>query len=522
MTFTVKSLLDVAAIRTTSLTPGVGEAREIVWAHVCELPDPWRWLGAGALVMTTGISLPATTDEQCDYILALHEAGIAALAIDSEMLQASLTRPTLAFASQIGFPILDTAHEVPFVAVAMAVSDGVRQEGTLHAHATEQMYLALGGHLVEAPIEALLRALEPIMGGSLRLESTRAEQRADPDQATQPTPGRIAQSPTGTLSVVLAGAHAPRLVWDGYVARIGLLQHAAGIVGSALALKLASRRAEWLHGSLLLSDLCEASPDAASATHLVEAYGITPPYVVAIAPSEHPRDLLDATHLGFASADVAALATIKDGQVIVLTQATIASDEVFVELAGDAVRIGVSAPFADRSNLGRGLGDDGDSGLGNGLQTALRQARSAVIRNHQSGNVLRFEEHEPTSLFLPQGAEQLRSIAQQVLGPLTTYDAQRGTSLTQTLQVFLEENRSWVRASERLYVHRQTLIARVSRIEKIIDRDLSSMEDAAECWLAVQAAIGCGDLVPSDAGGVATGDARHEGDASVAGADAPI
>jgi purine catabolism regulator len=112
--------------------------------------------------------------------------------------------------------------------------------------------------------------------------------------------------------------------------------------------------------------------------------------------------------------------------------------------------------------------------------------------------VLRFEENTTASLFLPNDADRLRGISRQVLGPLRTYDEQRGTSLTQTLRVFLEENRSWVRAAERLYVHRQTLIARVSRIEKIIDRDLSSIEDTAECWLAVQAAIGCGDLEPND------------------------
>src|SRR5699024_6105032 len=68
MTVTVGSLLRQAELRTISLTPGVGEDREITWAHVCELPEPWRWLGPGALVMSTGIGIPTTTDEQCDYI----------------------------------------------------------------------------------------------------------------------------------------------------------------------------------------------------------------------------------------------------------------------------------------------------------------------------------------------------------------------------------------------------------------------------------------------------------------------
>lgn len=483
MTFAVGDLLQQPALRTISLTPGVGEDREITWAHVCELPEPWKWLGAGALVMATGIGVPTTTDEQCDYIAGMQEAGIAALAVDAEMLRAPLTKPTLAYAAQLGFPVLETAHEVPFVMIAMAVADAAREHGSMRMRSTELLYAALGRHPVEAPIDDLLHEIAHVLGGSLRLEHPHTGMQSVPDRAVASTPGRIWQTPSGALAVVLAGHGSPTLVWEGAGATDnGLLQHAAGVVGSALAMKLAAHRNEWMHGSLLLADLCESTAPSAPSTHLVSVYGVEPPFVLAVAPSGDPKDLLNDVHEGFAAVRAPALATMKDGQVLVLAHAGTECDAALEALAGESTRIGVSARFSDLE----------------GLQTALRQARSAVIRNHRSGNVLRFEEHETTSLFLPQGSDQLRNIARQVLGPLTIYDAQRGTSLTHTLQVFLEENRSWVRASERLYVHRQTLIARVSRIEKIIDRDLSSMEDAAECWLAVQAAIGCGDLAPSE------------------------
>ena len=58
MTYTVAELLGDPELATISLTPGVGEQREITWAHVCELADPWNWLGDGALVMTTGLDIP--------------------------------------------------------------------------------------------------------------------------------------------------------------------------------------------------------------------------------------------------------------------------------------------------------------------------------------------------------------------------------------------------------------------------------------------------------------------------------
>ncbi|MBP1326195.1 purine catabolism regulator [Leucobacter exalbidus] len=503
MTFTVRSLLDLAAVRTISLTPAAGEAREITWTHVCELAEPWKWLGPGALVLTTGGGVPTTTDAQCEYIAGLHDAGIAALVVHAGQLQAPLTRPTLAFAAQLGFAVLETASDVPFIAVETAVANGVKQQAELRAHATERLYAALDQHPVNAPIDALLLELAQVLGGSLQLERAQAVSDFDPDPAAPPAPGRLALPLAGAVHAGAAGRHSPSLVWTGPgVAPRELLQHAAGIVGSALAVKLASHRAEWMHGSLLLADLCDATVPSAPAAHLVAAYGIEPPYVLAVAPGDDPRSLLDEVHAGFAELSVPVLATVKDGQVLLLAREGSECDRAFDALAGETTRIGVSATFSDFD----------------GVSAALGQACSAVIRNHQSGYVLRFEEHATTSLFLPQGTDQLRNIARQVLGPLTTYDQQRGTSLTHTLQVFLEENRSWVRASERLYVHRQTLIARVSRIEKIIDRDLSSMEDAAECWLAVQAAIGCGDLTPSSAQGEAVDDTAG----LVAGADTAI
>jgi hypothetical protein len=375
MTFTVRSLLALPAVRTVSLTPGGGEERAITWAHVCELPEPWQWLGRGALVMTTGIGVPATTDEQCAYLAGMHAAGIAAVAIDEEMIETPLTEPALAYAAHIGFPVLQTAHEVPFVTLAMAVA-----------------------------------------------EAGQAERNA-----------RMLQ-------------------------------------------------AEQLHGSLLLAELCGGSVPSEPAARLVATYDVEPPYLLAVTENEDVRATLDEVHAAFSAQLVPALATVKDGQVLILSESGERVDRVLESLTGETARIGVSAHFHRLEDL----------------PTALRQARSALIRNHQSGRVLRFEENTTASLFLPNDADRLRGISRQVLGPLRTYDEQRGTSLTQTLRVFLEENRSWVRAAERLYVHRQTLLARVSRIEKIIDRDLSSIEDTAECWLAVQAAIGCGDLEPND------------------------
>lgn len=479
MTFTVGSLLALAEIETTSLTPGVGEDRAITWAHVCDDSEPWRWLGEGALLMITGTGIPASSDEQCRYLRETHAADISAITVSGDSEHQPLSETALVYAAHIGLPVLQTAPGIPLIQVATTVAEKGRQGQADRLRQTEQLYAVAGHHTVDDPIELLLDSLERVLNYRVQLRTS-----TDIGSASTPhTSGTITPLASQAFMTHLLAPGSPglRFTVDG-AADHSLMLHTAGIIGSALSVKAAARRNEWMHGSLLLADLCDDSIPSGPAEHLVAAYDVLSPYLFAVIQSENARSALDEVHTLFAAERVPALATIKDGHVLILAETGEQVERQLELLATETTRIGVSAQFSQLSDT----------------VAALHQARSALIRNRQSGRVLRFEEDEATSLFLPSNMDQLRGIARQVLGPLRTYDEQRGTSLTQTLRVFLEENRSWVRAAERLFVHRQTLIARISRIEKIVDRDLSSIEDTAECWLAVQAAISCGDLAADE------------------------
>ncbi|PXB93803.1 PucR family transcriptional regulator, partial [Pseudomonas aeruginosa] len=61
------------------------------------------------------------------------------------------------------------------------------------------------------------------------------------------------------------------------------------------------------------------------------------------------------------------------------------------------------------------------------------------------------------------------------------------SALLHTLQVFLEENRSWLNAAQRLHIHKQSLVYRIRRIEEISGRSLDSTADVATLWFALQA-----------------------------------
>jgi purine catabolism regulator len=86
--------------------------------------------------------------------------------------------------------------------------------------------------------------------------------------------------------------------------------------------------------------------------------------------------------------------------------------------------------------------------------------------------------------FAPERAEE---IADHVLGPLLRYDEAHRTELVRTLAVLLTNDRSPALTARDLFIHRQTLVYRMRRIEQLTGRSLSSTKDVVELWLALRA-----------------------------------
>ncbi len=92
------------------------------------------------------------------------------------------------------------------------------------------------------------------------------------------------------------------------------------------------------------------------------------------------------------------------------------------------------------------------------------------------------------ALLLASVPEPVRSsFREQLLGPLEDYDAGRNSDLVRTLEVFLACSGSWSRTAARLHVHVNTLRYRIRRIEELTGRDLGTLEDRVDFFLALRA-----------------------------------
>lgn len=72
-------------------------------------------------------------------------------------------------------------------------------------------------------------------------------------------------------------------------------------------------------------------------------------------------------------------------------------------------------------------------------------------------------------LFKSEDIDELKNIYKEMLGPLIEHDMNFGTDLLNTLEVYLKEDRNLGKAADILFVHRNTMKYRLSKINEILD-----------------------------------------------------
>lgn len=138
------------------------------------------------------------------------------------------------------------------------------------------------------------------------------------------------------------------------------------------------------------------------------------------------------------------------------------------------------------STLYLGLGRPADI---DALERSVDEARHACEAARTGGErVVRYEAIPTVAFVLGQlDRDQTQRIA-RLLDPLRAAD--RPDELIQTLRVFLSANGAWGESAARLRIHRQTLTARIRRIEDLTGLSLADPDDRVAAWLALRAIDG--------------------------------
>lgn len=498
MSLTVAELTEIPYLKTRFHAGASGAGNVIGWAHSIELPSPWEWLEPGDLLMTVGLGIPAEPGEQVAYVRELAAVGVSAVAIGEEMKAPPLSEPMVSAADEAGLPILFTAYEIPFVQVSRAVAEANRADGSDRVVRAARVYDRVRAVVEQGSEAELLAALEEevecwlwvcanpsgavLMAGSSPFPgSTAAAVEASQADRNLQAPGlvRIEVGGATCLIVPVPSRRAAILIAIPVTPTAppyALLQHVATVAALQLEQQRSSREELSRTGAELFAQLEEGrAARSAAARQLAQRGFAEEPMAIVSARSEPDSDGDEWAQLHHVLADEALpnLLWRRGGALDLLVPAEDGAIEQVADLLGDGASVGVSEAFADL-----------DSFAG-----AVREARWARERAAADGcGLLRYGDGSPT--FGPRSIAESEALVDRVLGPLLAYDAEHQSGLTPSLQAFLAANRSWKRAAAELFIHKQTLIYRMRRVEELTGRKLNDTGDVAELWLALKALQG--------------------------------
>ncbi|RMG97184.1 MAG: hypothetical protein D6706_08910 [Chloroflexi bacterium] len=89
---------------------------------------------------------------------------------------------------------------------------------------------------------------------------------------------------------------------------------------------------------------------------------------------------------------------------------------------------------------------------------------------------------------------EVRDFVRQVIGPLVAYDQEHRSNLVETIDAYFDNHGNISKTAESLYIHRNTLLYRLERIQELTGHDL----DQANMRLALQLALKLWQLHPSN------------------------
>ncbi len=505
---TVRQLTEYAELHCRIIAGEAGGDRRISWAHQNELVDPTPWLSGGELLMTTGMAVPSVPSAQVSYLERLAERGVAGLAIGDRRLLgdldlSDLTPEFYAAADRLALPIVLVTGWTPFIAIAQRVAaasqDSVhsRMARHLRVYQTLAEFSRSGARLPEC-----IRRLSEVSGYELSVVTPMGRPIYEgiaqpafpvglPDiadaLATKDYASRVPQPlpdgghgdrrvfvvpvlanlrPVGVLVAVSnEGSDGDRLI----------LHHIATIVSLLVADLFRERERERREGGELLARALADAERGKSRT-IGDAFPGRPSERFAFAVVDigedpagwrelhHRLNEHDFPHRMTRRSDRGAL-------LVALGDQDIGDLGAALEMHLPAATVGLSSSVAAATDLA----------------IARREARWSLRCAAYDG--LRVQSYasaaQPSWLMLE--ASGMEQIVDDVLGALIAHDEQTGAELEQTLRVFLECNRSWKTASEKLFIHRQTLIHRVKRIEQLTGRRLDRTDEVCDLWLSIKA-----------------------------------
>lgn len=487
----------------------------VTWPHISDQPDPGPYLLGGELVLTNGLW---ASDEAASqrFVKALADHKVAAVGL--ALLPGQKIPLGLVAACERRDVLLALLPDVPFRTITEAIMTTLLEERRRADAEQDQLVFELAQRIDrgEGP-DALASALDGITGipctillrdgttfGALDLgaEEIRTIWRkmfppnrrnydfvefrgltavAMSSSTVSPPNGEKDVYPSAPIGAVVWRAHPDEVSAAAACAR--LVAHAGHLLDGHQSSSTVSRKArDSMVRGLLASEPGSAHDRLDFATRL---WGAKFPLAVSLLSVSATRDdslTRDALEVaiatnGFGPADVIAPV---DGEVCAILTDHGAVDGTIAD------QVQKSMQYLLDSDVQVGIASGSiDDGLGR-LLIRAQHARTFAGIAHEQGSADARSAGSHLLLLALVGREALETLDVALLAPVDEYDHRHGTRLFHTLATFLDNNGAWQQTAASLNLHVNSLRYRISRIEELTGRRLTSMTDRVDLFLAVQ------------------------------------
>ena len=519
-----------------------GLQREIRWAHIVDLPDVSPWVRAGDLLLTTAFALKDDPEAQARLIPVLVEKGLSGLVVALGTYFKNIPDSMIELANQFNIPIITLPWEVPFVDVTRAIYEHILREQYIHIDKSLHIHDVLTRSVLEGKdLHDIVHSLAELLNRSVTIEdpSLRVLAHASPgpvDEMRQrsisegrtpvelvsylerkgvldrlrrdPQPMRVPSMPEigmtyeRILAPIIVGEQLLGYVWiiatEEPLSELDFLaiQQAAMVAALTFTRQQAVNEAEQRVKSNLLDNLLEIdeNQDLRSLRETLRQLGLQAGFQVMILEEVEGGDLGVGNGQGASelaqivqeelTAEGLSGTTIQRAHRLVLLlgtpdrEAGLTFTRNLVEIAkqqGICLIIGVGRAKDEVVNLRHSYSEAGEA-LRLGKVVSLNQP---AVWPFESLGFLYWLQQVPGEILAD-------SSYQKIIQEIAEYDLDNNTQFLNTLEASFDYWGNKQKASEVLFLHRNTLRFRLEKIESLWKLNLEQAFVRANLYIAIK------------------------------------
>ncbi|MEM7111326.1 MAG: PucR family transcriptional regulator ligand-binding domain-containing protein [Chloroflexota bacterium] len=523
---TIAEALKLSVFSSSKLVAGKsGIKNEINWVHIVDIPDAiYSYERQGVLLLTAGFGLRDNPEQQASLIPMLNELGFAGMVLSIGYCFDRTPDVMLDTANQLGFPIIESPRELLFIDITESILERIVNRQYVLLQESNKIYDELTDLVLQGKdLNALAGTLSNFLKRSITIEDptfkvlataqfgpidtarehTNANRRTPPEMARHlldsgiynkllQQMGPLRVEPIPELGMTMERFVAPIIVdrqIHGYIWIIAsgrplteldelAISHGATVAALFMFKEQAVHEAEEALRGDFFEQLMRGNERTTTFQEMARRFGYR-------LTAKHQILLIQATlkaggNLRFLETQIHNW--LRENHI---TSAFLVWRNDFLVLVTESVNDDSGKQLADRlvknlnypaSRLLIGVGSSFEHGAGGGIRQSYTEAKEAVdigeafdkkegvVAFHELG-LLHWLYRLPREAY--DGNHFLKYIDQ-----LKKHDKVKQGSLTKTLESYLDFGGALTETSQALYIHRNTLLRRLERIQEICDLDL--------------------------------------------------